>query len=118
MNTPLPPWVSEDLALDKPSAARMYDYFIGGFHNFAIDRAAAEYMINLYPDMPLLMQANRAFLRRAVKFFVQQGIDQFLDLGSIIPTPWPCRSTSGGRRKFSTIQPSGSCSTSAGPWAC
>ena len=86
MNTPLPPWVSEDLALDKPSAARMYDYFIGGFHNFAIDRAAAEYMIDLYPDMPLLMQANRAFLRRAVKFFVQQGIDQILDLGSIIPT--------------------------------
>src|SRR5919202_192628 len=86
MSTPLPPWVSPDLALDKPSAARMYDYFIGGYHNFAIDRAAAEYMINLYPDMPLLMQANRAFLRRAVKFFLQQGIDQLLDLGSIIPT--------------------------------
>src|SRR5919199_1736495 len=86
MSTPLPPWVSKDLALDKPSAARMYDYYLGGFHNFAVDRAAAEAMINLYPDMPLLMQASRAFLRRVVKFVVQQGIDQFLDIASFIPT--------------------------------
>src|SRR5919202_5107409 len=86
MNTPRPTWVSDDLALDKPSAARMYDYFLGGYHNFAIDRAAAEDMIKLFPEFPLLMQVNRAFLRRAVKFLVQQGIDQFLDIASFIPT--------------------------------
>src|ERR687886_1815241 len=86
MSTPRPPWVSKDLALDKPSAARMYDYFLGGYHNFAIDRAAAEAMLKLYPEFPLMMQVNRAFLRRAVKFLVQQGIDQFLDIGSGIPT--------------------------------
>ena len=81
-----PPWAPDDVPLDKPNAARMYDYFLGGYHNFAIDRAAAEQVIAIYSDTPLVMQANRAFLRRAVKFLVEQGIDQFLDIGSGIPT--------------------------------
>src|SRR5919202_2110016 len=79
-------WLPNDVALDKPSSARMYDYLLGGYHNFAIDRKAAEQLMAINPDAPLIMQANRAFLRRAVKFFVQQGIDQFLDIGSGIPT--------------------------------
>jgi len=70
----------------KPSVARMYDYLLGGYHNFGSDRAAAEAATAIYPDFPLVMQANRAFLRRAVTFLVEQGIDQFLDLGSGIPT--------------------------------
>ena len=81
-----PPWAPDDVPLDKPNAARMYDYFLGGYHNFAIDRAAAEQVIAIYSDTPLVMQSNRAFLRRAVKFLVEQGIDQFLDIGSVIPT--------------------------------
>lgn len=81
-----PSWLSDELLLDKPSAARMYDYFLGGYHNFAIDRMAAEQVRAVYPDTPLVMQANRAFLRRAVKFLVKEGIDQFLDLASVIPT--------------------------------
>ena len=40
-----PPWAPDDMPLDKPNAARMYDYFLGGYHNFAIDRAAAEQVI-------------------------------------------------------------------------
>jgi hypothetical protein len=64
----------------------MYDYFLGGYHNFAIDRRAADAASALYPDLPLIMRANRAFLRRAVTFLCEQGIDQFLDLGSGIPT--------------------------------
>ncbi len=81
-----PPWLPDDMPLDKPSGTRMYDYLLGGHHNFAIDRAAAEQALAIYPDFSLVMQANRAFLRRAVKFLVEQGIDQFLDLASIIPT--------------------------------
>ncbi len=81
-----PEWLPDDVPLDKPSPARMYDYLLGGYHNFAIDRMAAEQMIALNPDAPLIMQAYRAFLRRAVKFLVAQGIDQFLDLGSVVPT--------------------------------
>ena len=70
----------------RPSPARMYDYFLGGSHNFPADRAAAERVIALAPETPLIAQANRAFLRRAVTALLAQGIDQFLDLGSGIPT--------------------------------
>jgi len=75
-----------DVPLDKPSPARMYDYFLGGYHNFEIDRRAAEQMLAIFPDTPLIMRANRAFLRRAVSFLSAQGIDQFIDIGSGIPT--------------------------------
>ena len=81
-----PDWVPDDIPLDRPNAARMYDYFLGGYHNFAIDRQAAAQAIAIYPEFPLVMQANRAFLRRAVQFLAAQGIDQFLDIGSGIPT--------------------------------
>jgi hypothetical protein len=64
----------------------MYDYFLGGFHNFAIDRVAAERVLAVEPDFALLLRANRAFLRRAVTFAVNQGVRQFLDLGAGIPT--------------------------------
>ncbi|HET8632390.1 MAG TPA: SAM-dependent methyltransferase [Thermomicrobiales bacterium] len=81
-----PSWAPEGVPLDRPSVARMYDFFLGGYHNFAIDRAVAEQVVAAYPDFPLIMRANRAFLRRAVTFLASQGIDQFLDLGSGIPT--------------------------------
>lgn len=77
---------SDQAPQDKPGVARMYDYFLGGYHNFAIDRQAAEQVIAIYPDMPLVAQANRGFLRRAVQFLVAQGIEQLLDIGSGIPT--------------------------------
>jgi hypothetical protein len=64
----------------------MYDYFLGGHHNYEVDRKAADQATAIWPDMPLVMQANRAFLRRAVRFIVAQGIDQLLDIGSGIPT--------------------------------
>ncbi|MFY1699052.1 MULTISPECIES: SAM-dependent methyltransferase [unclassified Solwaraspora] len=81
-----PHWVSEDIDVERPSVARMYDYYLGGSHNFAVDRAAAQAMIAAVPDAPLMAQANRAFLRRAVQFLVDAGIRQFLDIGSGIPT--------------------------------
>ena len=79
-------WVPSEAPLDRPSVARMYDYYLGGYHNFAIDRQAAEKAIAIYPDLPLVMQVNRAFLRRAVQYLVAQGVTQFLDIGSGIPT--------------------------------
>lgn len=75
-----------NLDLDKPSPARMYDYLLGGSHNFAIDRAATEKVLDIIPDMALSARANRAFLRRVVRFLLSRGIDQFLDIGSGIPT--------------------------------
>src|SRR5919202_6313143 len=79
-------WGSGDSPLDRPNVARMYDYFLGGHHNLAIDRQAAEAAIAAYPEVLMMARTNRAFLRRAVTFLVEQGIDQFLDLGSGIPT--------------------------------
>ena len=78
-------WVPDGLNVDLPSAARVYDYLLGGGHNFAGDRALAERLLRVLParDMARL---NRAFLRRAVLFMVNRGIRQFLDLGSGIPT--------------------------------
>src|SRR5215216_3949071 len=78
--------IPKDIDYERPSAARIYDYLLGGFHNFEVDRAAAQKFIEMIPDAPLFMRANRAFLRRVVNFLVSEGIDQFLDLGSGIPT--------------------------------
>jgi hypothetical protein len=79
-------WAPSEVSADTPNAARMYDYYLGGFHNFEADRKMAEQAIALWPDLPLIMRANRAFLRRSVNYLVGQGIDQFLDIGSGIPT--------------------------------
>jgi hypothetical protein len=66
--------------------ARVYDYFLGGSHNFAIDRDMAAQLLRLAPDAGEVMRANRAFLGRAVRFMVSAGVTQFLDIGSGIPT--------------------------------
>jgi hypothetical protein len=68
------------------NASRVYDYYLGGFHNFAADREMARQAIAMWPDLPLIMQANRAFLRRAVTHLIELGVRQFLDIGSGIPT--------------------------------
>lgn len=78
--------ISDDSRKDVPSPARMYDYFLGGYHNFEVDRMAAEKVKEINPEAPLVMRANRAFLRRTVSYLTRQGIDQFLDIGSGIPT--------------------------------
>jgi S-adenosyl methyltransferase len=81
-----PAWAPAELDLDRPNAARMYDYYLGGSHNFAVDRELAGKVLEAWPDMPRAAQANRAFLRRAVRFLADQGVRQFLDIGSGIPT--------------------------------
>jgi O-methyltransferase involved in polyketide biosynthesis len=79
-------WIPEGMLLDKPNPARLYDYLLGGFHNFAADRELAEGMKNFFPEVQVGAVAQRAFARRAVRFLVDQGIDQFLDIGSGLPT--------------------------------
>ena len=79
-------WIPDSIPLDKPSAARIYDYFLGGYHNFEIDRQMADMLVGVYPNARVAAHACRAFLRRAVRFLVAQGIEQFLDIGSGIPT--------------------------------
>ncbi|ROO58779.1 S-adenosyl methyltransferase [Micromonospora sp. Llam0] len=72
--------------LSRPSAARVYDFFLGGAHNFDVDRQLAEQIAAMTPHLAETMRAGRAFLRRAVRVLLADGIDQFLDIGSGIPT--------------------------------
>ena len=73
--------------LTHPNIARMYDYFLGGSANFAIDRETAEQALRIAPTERDYCWANRGFLGRAVRYLVTEaGIDQFLDLGSGVPT--------------------------------
>jgi SAM-dependent methyltransferase len=81
-----PVWAPSSIDLDRPSVARMYDHYLGGSHNFEVDRRAAEAVSRIYPGMAAAARANRSFLRRAVHHLAEQGIEQFLDLGSGIPT--------------------------------
>jgi SAM-dependent methyltransferase len=81
-----PSWAPLDIDLNRPSAARVYDYYLGGSHNFAVDRRMAQEAMLMWPELPQIMQTNRAFLRRAVRYVVQEGIRQFIDIGSGIPT--------------------------------
>lgn len=83
----LPDWSPDDIDPQIPSSARMYDYVLGGFNNFEVDRKLADWVQETMPEVAQGARDNRAFLRRLVTFLVQEaGVDQFLDLGSGIPT--------------------------------
>ena len=69
-----------------PHIARVYDYWLGGKDNFAADRELGERTLAAYPNLVFSVRANRAFLARAVEFLVGDGIRQFLDVGTGIPT--------------------------------
>ena len=71
---------------ERPNAARIYDYLLGGHHNTPMDRLAAKKMMEIAENTLLSVRANRAFLGRAVRFLVSQGITQILDIGSGLPT--------------------------------
>ena len=75
-----------DLRTDRPHPARVYDYLLGGKDNFAADREAAQRGLQANPDSRIPPRENRLFLRRAVRFLAEQGIDQFLDIGTGIPS--------------------------------
>ncbi|MDA3642761.1 SAM-dependent methyltransferase [Saccharopolyspora indica] len=73
--------------LDNPNIARMYDYLLGGSANFAIDRETAERALEFAPTERDYCYINRGFLGRTVRFLTTEaGIDQFIDLGSGVPT--------------------------------
>jgi hypothetical protein len=70
----------------RPSVARMYDYYLGGKNNFQVDRDAVDRVAQAMPEIRQLARENRAFLRRAVRYMAGQGIQQFIDIGSGLPT--------------------------------
>ncbi|MBA8826100.1 trans-aconitate methyltransferase [Saccharopolyspora lacisalsi] len=80
------PEAISEVDVDSPNSARMYDHYLGGSANFAVDRTEAERVLEAFPAMGRWARANRSFLGRAVASLSERGIDQFLDLGSGIPT--------------------------------
>ncbi|MGW4369795.1 SAM-dependent methyltransferase [Nocardia takedensis] len=74
------------LRSDRPHSARMYDYFLGGKDNYQVDREAAEQVLQWWPGARKAAQVNRAFMHRATRALTQEGISQFLDIGTGIPT--------------------------------
>jgi hypothetical protein len=80
--TPSPP----EFNFHTASPARVYDYYLDGKDNFRADRVAGDQVMRVFPGAPRLAQANRGFLLRAVRYCVEAGIDQVIDLGTGIPT--------------------------------
>jgi S-adenosyl methyltransferase len=81
-----PDWVPDGVEITVPNAARMYDYALGGYHNFAVDRELVAQMEKVAPGGAAIGMANRAYVGRSVRWLVAAGIRQFLDIGSGIPT--------------------------------
>jgi len=77
---------SPDIDVTTPSPARMYDYYLGGKDNFPADREAAEKALSVVQQGRAVAWANRRFLVRAVRYLARNGIRQFIDLGTGIPT--------------------------------
>ncbi len=79
-------WVPPGVDITAPSMARTYDFMLGGGHNFAVDREVGAQIERAMPGLRLAARVNRAFLGRVVRYMVDQGVRQFLDIGSGIPT--------------------------------
>ncbi|MCF6524256.1 SAM-dependent methyltransferase [Streptomyces sp. JJ36] len=79
--------LSPEVDVTVPSVARMYDYYLGGKDNYAVDRAAVAELDKMAPSTRPLAINNRRFLQRAVRRLAEDhGIRQFLDHGSGLPT--------------------------------
>lgn len=81
-----PDWVPEGTDTRRANVARVYDYLLGGTHNFLADQDVARTMIAVEPRAREHVRANRDFLGRAVRYLAGLGVHQFLDVGSGIPT--------------------------------
>src|SRR5581483_11353845 len=81
-----PDWVPPGVDTKRANVARVYDYLLGGSHNFLADQDVGRAIVAVDPNTRAGTRANRAFLGRAVRFLAADGITQFLDIGSGIPT--------------------------------
>ncbi|WP_106397912.1 SAM-dependent methyltransferase [Actinocorallia populi] len=79
-------WASRGVDITKPSIARAYDVVLRGKDNFAVDRAFVSEITKVIPEIYDVASYNRRILGRGVRFLAEQGIRQFLDLGSGLPT--------------------------------
>jgi hypothetical protein len=78
--------MTADLDPSRPDPARRYDYWLGGKDNFAADRASGDAIAAAFPTIRTAARENRGFMRRAVTAIAEAGVDQFLDIGTGLPT--------------------------------
>jgi hypothetical protein len=78
--------VPADIRTDIAHPARVYDFWLGGKDNFAADRAAAEQVMQVMPEILDTVRGNRQFLVRAVRYLRDAEIRQFIDIGSGLPS--------------------------------
>ncbi len=79
--------MSAELNTSVPHSARIYDFLLGGKDNYAADRAAAATIVAASPGLPVSMRANRYYMARTARYLaVERGLDQFLDIGTGLPT--------------------------------
>ena len=77
----------EDIDTSVPQSARIWNYWLGGKDNYAVDRAAGDQVLRVYPEMPDAARAARHFIARVVRYLAgEAGIRQFLDIGTGLPT--------------------------------
>ncbi|HXS61800.1 MAG TPA: SAM-dependent methyltransferase [Streptosporangiaceae bacterium] len=81
-----PGWIPPGVDIKRANVARVYDYLLGGSHNFLADQDLGRSLAAVDPNVWAIARANREFLGRAVRFLAASGISQFLDIGSGIPT--------------------------------
>jgi hypothetical protein len=83
------PGLSAHHRIDTTTAhpARRYNYWLGGKDNFAADRASGDAIEAALPSIRLMAVENRMFLGRTVRYLAEQGVAQFLDIGTGIPAP-------------------------------
>ncbi|MFW6694145.1 SAM-dependent methyltransferase [Streptomyces sp. MAR4 CNX-425] len=79
-------WAPPEIDFTKPQTARMYDYYLGGKDHYGPDRETAERVIGVWPSVGKFARANRHFMHLAVERLARAGVDQFLDVGTGIPT--------------------------------
>lgn len=72
-----------------PSVARAYDYMLGGKDNFEVDRQFANSVASRDPELAVSIRLNKEFGRQVTHYMAEHGVQQFLDLGSGIPTSPP-----------------------------
>ncbi|HEY3754431.1 MAG TPA: SAM-dependent methyltransferase [Pseudonocardiaceae bacterium] len=78
-------WTSPEIDTRTPSAARLYDYYLGGAHHFEADRELGKQILEALPDLRFIAQRNRMFVIRAVRMLAGQGFTQFIDVGCGLP---------------------------------
>jgi S-adenosyl methyltransferase len=79
-------WAARGVDVTQASAARVYDYILGGDCNFEADRKLAAQLDTVMPDAPRVARANRAYIHRTISSLCARGVTQFLDIGSGIPS--------------------------------